>query len=311
MVQNRKIQDMKKSFWQNMIRYRVMIFMSLPAIVLVFIFNYIPMYGVIIAFKDYSISKGTWGSPWVGLEHFRDFFDNPFAVRTIKNSFVLGILAFVISFPAPIILALLINEVHHEKFKRITQTISYLPHFISTVIIIGILKRLSSIHGGLFNEIVQWFGMEPIIFFEEPGWFRPLYIGSGIWQGIGWGTIIYLAAIAGCSPTLYEAAIIDGANRLQRVLHITIPTILPTVSILLILSIGGVMGSDFEKIILMYSPSTYSTADVIATYTYRSGIVEARYSFSAAVGLFNTAVGFVLVYSANRISRKISGNSLW
>ena len=302
---------MKKSFWQNMIRYRVMIFMSLPAIVLVFIFNYIPMYGVIIAFKDYSISKGTWGSPWVGLEHFRDFFDNPFAVRTIKNSFVLGILAFVISFPAPIILALLINEVHHEKFKRITQTISYLPHFISTVIIIGILKRLSSIHGGLFNEIVQWFGMEPIIFFEEPGWFRPLYIGSGIWQGIGWGTIIYLAAIAGCSPTLYEAAIIDGANRLQRVLHITIPTILPTVSILLILSIGGVMGSDFEKIILMYSPSTYSTADVIATYTYRAGIVEARYSFSAAVGLFNTAVGFVLVYSANRISRKISGNSLW
>ena len=302
---------MKKSFWQNMIRYRVMIFMSLPAIVLVFIFNYIPMYGVIIAFKDYSISKGTWGSPWVGLEHFRDFFDNPFAVRTIKNSFVLGILAFVISFPAPIILALLINEVHHEKFKRITQTISYLPHFISTVIIIGILKRLSSIHGGLFNEIVEWFGMEPIIFFEEPGWFRPLYIGSGIWQGVGWGTIIYLAAIAGCSPTLYEAAIIDGANRLQRVLHITIPTILPTVSILLILSIGGVMGSDFEKIILMYSPSTYSTADVIATYTYRAGIVEARYSFSAAVGLFNTAVGFVLVYSANRISRKISGNSLW
>ena len=306
-----RLEIRKRSFLDNLIRYRVMIFMALPGVILVFIFSYIPMYGVIIAFKEYSISKGTWGSPWVGLEHFRDFFSNPFAVRTIKNSFVLGILAFVFSFPAPIILALLINEIPFAGFKRVTQTISYLPHFISTVIIIGILKRLTSIQGGLFNQIVESFGLEPIIFFEEPGWFRSLYIGSGIWQGVGWGTIIYLAAIAGCSPTLYEAAIIDGANRFQRALHITIPTILPTVSILLILSIGGVMGSDFEKIILMYSPSTFSTADVIATYTYRSGIVQAKYSFSAAVGLFNTAVGFVLVYSANRISRKISGNSLW
>ena len=306
-----RLEIQKRSFLDNLIRYRVMIFMALPGVILVFIFSYIPMYGVIIAFKEYSISKGTWGSPWVGLEHFRDFFSNPFAVRTIKNSFVLGILAFVFSFPAPIILALLINEIPFAGFKRVTQTISYLPHFISTVIIIGILKRLTSIQGGLFNQIVESFGLEPIIFFEEPGWFRSLYIGSGIWQGVGWGTIIYLAAIAGCSPTLYEAAIIDGANRFQRALYITIPTILPTVSILLILSIGGVMGSDFEKIILMYSPSTYSTADVIATYTYRSGIVQAKYSFSAAVGLFNTAVGFVLVYTANRISRKISGNSLW
>ena len=306
-----RLEIRKRSFLDNLIRYRVMIFMALPGVILVFIFSYIPMYGVIIAFKEYSISKGTWGSPWVGLEHFRDFFSNPFAVRTTKNSFVLGILAFVFSFPAPIILALLINEIPFAGFKRVTQTISYLPHFISTVIIIGILKRLTSIQGGLFNQIVESFGLEPIIFFEEPGWFRTLYIGSGIWQGVGWGTIIYLAAIAGCSPTLYEAAIIDGANRFQRALHITIPTILPTVSILLILSIGGVMGSDFEKIILMYSPSTFSTADVIATYTYRSGIVQAKYSFSAAVGLFNTAVGFVLVYSANRISRKISGNSLW
>ena len=306
-----RLEIRKRSFLDNLIRYRVMIFMALPGVILVFIFSYIPMYGVIIAFKEYSISKGTWGSPWVGLEHFRDFFSNPFAVRTIKNSFVLGILAFVFSFPAPIILALLINEIPFAGFKRVTQTISYLPHFISTVIIIGILKRLTSIQGGLFNQIVESFGLEPIIFFEEPGWFRTLYIGSGIWQGVGWGTIIYLAAIAGCSPTLYEAAIIDGANRFQRALYITIPTILPTVSILLILSIGGVMGSDFEKIILMYSPSTYSTADVIATYTYRSGIVQAKYSFSAAVGLFNTAVGFVLVYTANRISRKISGNSLW
>lgn len=299
-----------KSFWKRLLQQRVLILMLLPAMLITFIFHYIPLTGIVIAFKKYNVAKGIWGSDWVGLRWFEMFFKNPFSPRILKNTILLGVFSFLWTFPAPIVLALLFNEIKHSWFKRLAQTISYLPHFISTIIIVGMLKVFAS-ETGLFNEVVAWFGQMPIQFFAEPGWFRTLFIGSGLWQGIGWGTIIYLAALAGVPNDLYEAATIDGATRWKKVWYITIPAIMPTVMLLFILSIGGIMGTDAQKVLLMYSPLTYETADVLDTYIFREGIEGGQYSYTAAIGIFTSLISFFLLYLTNWISRKVSENSLW
>jgi putative aldouronate transport system permease protein len=296
------VKELKKQY--------LLILMVLPAFLVILVFSYFPMYGVQIAFRDYKVSLGFSRSPWVGLKHFKAFFSNPFAYRIIKNTLLLGLYGLLWGFPMPIILALLFNEINNAAFKRVVQTISYLPYFLSTVIIVGMLKNFAS-NTGMFNQIAAFLGHEPIHFFGESSWFRTLYIGSGIWQGLGWGTIIYLAALSGVNAELYDAAAIDGANRFQRIWHISLPAILPTISILLILSTGGILGANFEKVMLMYNANIYDVADVIGTYVYREGIGGSRVSYSSAVGLFTSVVAFVLLFISNTVSDKLSGNSLW
>ncbi|GIN55968.1 ABC transporter permease [Lederbergia ruris] len=304
----------KESFWRRLAkdlkRNKYIYIMVLPVVIYYLIFHYGPMYGVQIAFKDFSLTEGIWGSEWVGFKHFLDFFKGYYFWRLIRNTFLINIYELLLAFPAPILLALLLNELRRMWFKRVVQTISYLPHFISVVVVVGMLVDFTT-QNGLINQVLSIFGIEPISFLQKPEWFRTLYIGSGIWQSIGWGSIIYLAAMSNINSELYEAAKIDGANRFKQALHVTIPGIAPIIIILLILQIGSMMSVGFEKIILMYNPLTYDTADVISTYVYRKGILEANFSFSAAVGLFNAIINLTLLVLANRISAKVSETSLW
>lgn len=282
----------------------------LPGIIWYLIFAYGPMYGLIISFKDFSPFKGIVKSPWVGFMWFQQFFDSQFFWRLIKNTLLLNIFNLLFSFPIPIILAFLLNEARHEWYKRLAQTISYLPHFVSTVIIVGMLVNFVS-PTGIVNNIITALGGKSIHFMVKPEWFRPLYIMTGIWQSAGWGSIIYLAALSGIDPQLYEAAIMDGANKIKQVWHISLPGILPTIIIMLILALGSILSVGYEKIILMYNSATYETADVINTYVYRRGVVAGEYSFGTAVGLFQSVINFVFIVSANKLSRKVSSVSLW
>lgn len=284
-------------------------FMLIPVIAYYVIFLYGPMYGLQIAFKDYSIGTGMWRSPWVGFKHFLSFFDSYYFWRLLRNTILLSLYELIFAFPASIILALLLNEVHSNKFKRTVQTVTYMPHFISIVVISGMLVDFLS-RDGLINNIIAVFGFERTAFLGESGWFRSIFISSNIWQGVGWGSIIYLSAMASIDPSLYEAARVDGANRWKQTIHVTIPGIMSTIVILLILQIGSFMTVGTEKILLLYNPSTYETADVIGTFLYRKGILEADYSYSAAVGLFNSIINFILLVLANAVSRK-SENNLW
>ncbi|MCM2999028.1 putative aldouronate transport system permease protein [Paenibacillus favisporus] len=276
----------------------------------VLVFSYFPMYGITIAFKDYNASKGIMGSPWVGFKYFTTFFHDPMAFRVLKNTLLLGLYTLLWSFPAPIILALLFNELRNKHFKKFVQTVSYFPHFISVVIVAGMLKDFTA-RDGLFNQIITYFGGTPIMFLLEPGYFRTIFISSGIWQGVGFGTIIYLAALSGIDPTYYDVAEVDGASRWKKIVHITWPSIKPTTIILLIFALGGILGSDFQKIILLYSPETYSVADVIGSYVYRQGILGARYEYTTAIGLFMSVISFVILYISNWVSRKVSETSLF
>ncbi len=304
----------KPTLWQSIIRefkkHKWLYGMALPGILIVFIFNYVPMYGILIAFKDYKVTEGIMGSPWVGFQYFETFFSNPLAVRTIKNTFLLGLYNLLWSFPAPIILALLFNELKNQRFKKIIQTISYYPNFVSTVIIVGMLSTFCA-SDGLFNDIRGLFGLGPVNFMGEPQYFRTLFISSGIWQGVGYGTIIYLASLSSVDPTLYDVADIDGAGRFQKIWNITLPHLKPTIVILLIMAVGGTLNVDSNKILLMYSPATYETADVIGTYTYREGIQGAQFEYTTAVGLFQTVINFVFLVVTNWISRKLSDTSLF
>ncbi|MGN7360529.1 ABC transporter permease [Paenibacillus sp. SAF-054] len=299
-----------RRLWTICYRQRYLLLMTLPGFIVVFIFKYVPIYGILIAFKNYDVAAGIFNSPWVGLKHFYSFFHNPFSPRLIKNTFLLGFYSLIWSFPAPLVLALLLNEVRNKLFKRWVQTIVYFPHFLSVVIIVGFIKEFTALDG-LFNQIIAWFGFEPVPMLAKPEYFRTLFIGSGIWQSVGWGTIIYLAALSGVDEVQHEAAIIDGANRWQRLRHITWPAILPATTILLILSLGSVVGSDFQKIILMYNPNIYVTADVIDTYVYRQGILGAQYEYSTAVGLMLSVIAFLFVAGGNWLSKKVSDTSLW
>ncbi|RKN83791.1 ABC transporter permease [Paenibacillus ginsengarvi] len=294
-------------------KHKALYLLMLPGILYYIIFKYVPMYGIIIAFQNFSIGRGILGSKFVGLDHFIEFFFNtPDAWKLIRNTVMLNAYDLLFGFPAPIILALLFHELRFKWLKRIAQTISYLPHFLSTVVIAGIMITFLSPTSGIINFLlVKWFGIEPILFLGLPEWFRTIFVGSGIWQGVGWGTILYLAAIAGVDPTLYEAAKMDGANRFQQMRHITFIGMVPVMIILFVLNLGHFMEVGFQKILLLYNPMNYETSDVINTFVYRRGLLDADFSFATAVGLFQSAIGFVLVVTANRIVRKYSDTSLW
>ncbi|RAV16063.1 ABC transporter permease [Paenibacillus contaminans] len=284
--------------------------LALPVIAYYLVFHYGPMYGVQIAFKDFSPSLGIADSPWVGFRHFTEFFNGFYFWRVIRNTLLISLYSIAFGFPASIVLALLLNELRSRLFKRTVQSITYLPHFISLVVVVGMMVDFLSADG-LINQIIAAFGFETRSFLQEPKWFRFLYVSSGIWQEVGWGSIIYLAAIAGIDPTLYEAAKVDGAGRFKQILHITIPGIMPTIAILFILRMGSVMSVGDEKILLMYNPMTYETADVIGTYVYRKGILETSYSFSSAVGLFNAVINFAFLLLTNLISKRSGGTKLF
>lgn len=291
-------------------RNRYIYMMLIPVVLYYAIFQYGPIYGLQIAFKDYTPAQGFLGSPWVGFEHFIEFFNSYYFWRLLRNTILLSFYGLIFAFPAGIILALLLNEVRSRKFKRSVQTITYMPHFISLVVIVGILVDFTA-RDGLINNLLSYFGVEATAFMNDADWFRTLFIGSDIWQNVGWSSIIFFAAMSNINPELYEASTIDGAGRWKQMLHITLPGIAPTVIILLILEIGRFMTVGTEKIILMYNPMTYETADVIGTYVFRKGILESNFSFSAAVGLFNSVLAFTLLIIANAISRKVSDTKLW
>jgi putative aldouronate transport system permease protein len=289
--------------------YELYLFL-LPAIIYFIVFQYIPMYGVLIAFKDFTPSLGILGSPWVGLENFTRFFHSYQFWALIKNSLGLSIFQLIIGFPMPIIIALLLNQMIHEKYKRFVQTVIYAPHFISIVVLAGMVFVFFS-DKGLINSIVTLFGGKSITFMSEPSWFQPLYIGSGVWQETGWACIVYLAALAGVSPEIHEAATMDGANKWQRILHVDIPAIMPTAIILLILSVGNLMNLGFEKAYLLQTPLNQPAAEIIPTYVYKVGLQQADYSFGSAVGLFNSVINLILLFVVNKTAKKISGSGLW
>lgn len=304
-----EVGSMKK--FRRIIKNRYLYLMIAPVVIWYFLFCYMPMFGLIIAFKDYNVFTGVFESPYVGFYQFQRFFESIYFWRLIRNTFVISFLGLVLNFPAPIILALMFNELKDGKFKKVTQTISYLPHFISTVIIVGMYTTFLAPEHGLINNIIAYFGGERVYFLAEPRYFRMLYIIMDIWRSVGWGSIIYLAALSGVETELYEACIIDGGGYWRQLWHITLPGITPTIVIMLILRIGQLMSVGYESIILMYSPATYSTGDVISTYVYRVGLVDADYSFSTAVGMFNSIISLILLVAANTISRKVGETSLW
>jgi len=285
--------------------------MIIPVIAFFIIFAYLPLYGIQIAFKDFSAFKGIWDSPWVGFKHFERFFDSYYFWRLIRNSFLLGVYSLAIGFPIPIILALMLNEVKSNRFKKFVQTITYAPYFLSTVVIVGMLFIFLSPRTGLINHIIQAFGGDPIAFMTSAGWFKTLYVFSDVWQTAGWSSIIYLASLSGIDTQLHEAAKVDGATKLQRIWHINIPGIMPTIVILLILNLGSVLSIGFEKVLLMQNNLNMSGSDIISTYVYRSGILDAQYSFSTAVDLFNSIINFVLLVTVNYVARKVNDTSLW
>ncbi|ACZ23210.1 ABC-type polysaccharide transport system, permease component [Sanguibacter keddieii DSM 10542] len=285
---------------------------SLAVLPLVFflVFRYLPMLGNVIAFRRFRPGGSIFGDEWVGLRYIEMFLKDPTFWNVFGNTLVLGALSLLICFPLPIILALLLNEVRSRYFKRFVQTVSYLPHFLSIVIVAGMLMQILSLEGTV-NQILGLFGGDPIAFLQQPEWFRTIYVSSEVWQTVGWGTILYLAALTTVDSSLYEAARIDGANRWRQTWHVTLPGIRPTMVTLLILNIGAFMAVGFEKILLIYNPMTYPTADVISTYLYRVGLVSNNFSYAAAIGLFEALIGLTLILSANAISRRAVGASLW
>ena len=289
---------------------RAVYLMALPLIAYFIIFNYIPMTGIIMAFQKFQIKKGILGSQFVGLDNFARFFNSPYAWRLIRNTLLISFLGLLFSFPLPIVFALCLNEVRNAKFKKITQTVSYLPYFISIVVVVSILFDFCK-SGGILTRIAELFGWKGGALISSPEWFRTLYIGSNLWQHLGYNSIIFISALAAIDPQLYEAATIDGANRWQQTLHVTLPGIASTIVVLLILRLGSIMSVGYEKTILMYSPATYETADIIGSYVYRVGLLDADYSYSTAINLFNSLINLLVLYVANRFSRHISSTSLW
>ncbi|NMO96411.1 ABC transporter permease [Paenibacillus lemnae] len=297
--------------FQHMKRDRQLLILFIPCFLFYLIFRYGPLYGLLIAFKDYSVFTGIIESPWVGLKHFINFFSGPDFWKLFKNTLILGVSSMVFSFPFPIILAILLNEVRVRWFKKSVQTISYLPSFLSVVIISSMVIDFLSPNNGMINQLLAVFGFEGKYFLIDPNWFRPIYIASDIWTHTGYEAIIYMAAIAGISPSLYEAAKVDGAKRRHMIFNITIPSLMPTIIIMFVLKTGSLLRIGYEKVLLLYNPMTYDVADVFSTFVYRKGLLEANYSYAAAVGLFEALVAMVLLLSSNYMSRKLGGKGLW
>ena len=292
-------------------RNKAIYFMCIPIIVWYLIFCYWPMAGIVMAFQRFAPAKGIWHSPWIGFDNFTNFFTGPYFGRLLRNTAVLGILDLVVNFPAPILFALLLNEVKAAKFKKVVQTISYMPYFISMVVICGLIVDFTKSGGVISNVVASITGGDSQNLLGNPNYFRPIFILSGTWQGVGYGSIIYLAALSGVDQELYEAAVVDGAGRWKQTIHITIPSILPTVIIMLIMRMGSVLQVASDKVLLLYSPATYEKADVISTYVYRVGLQNYDYGYSTAVGLFNSVVGTALLLTTNAISKKYSETSLF
>ena len=304
--------ELKKSakvgYWRRNIWLYIML---IPPLLYLLIFNYIPMFGTIIAFKDFNLVKGIWGSDWIGLDNFKYLFKSKDFYLILRNSILISFYRLIWSFPAPVILALCLNEIRHKAFKKVSQTIMYLPHFISWVVLAGMITQFLSPTEGIINYVLGFFGIDPIPFLQKPECFRTIIVASDVWKTAGWNTIVYLAAIAGIDQGMYEAACIDGATRLQRVIHITLPSIMNTVVVMLILRMGSVLKNGFEQILLLYSPVTYEVADVFETYTYRVGIIGGRMGYSTAVGIFQSVVGLIMITVSNKLARKYSESSLY
>lgn len=304
----RRVGKLRRIYGQQKYLYLLL----LPGVVLLFLFDYVPMYGASIAFKDFNPIRGILGSDWVGLKHFEKFVGSTFFWRVLRNTLILNVYHILFAFPAPIVLALLLNEIQNVRFKRAIQTVTYLPHFISWVTVGGFIIALLSPSQGIISVISRLLYDRPARVFPliEPRYFRAILVTSSIWKEAGWGSIIYLAAIAGIDPQLYDAAVMDGANRFRQTLHVTLPSIVPTIAVLLVLRFGHMLSSNFEQVFVLYSPSVYSVGDVISTFVFREGLGKANFSYTTAVGLFQSVVGFVLIITANRFSRRLGG-SLW
>lgn len=298
------------NLFKNICTYPILYLMVLPALAYYILFHYMPMFGLVIAFQDYKVVHGFLGSEWVGLKHFHSFLGDAYFLRTLRNTLLISIYQLLWGFPVPILFALFLNEVRSKSFVRVTQTIVYIPHFISAVVMCSLIRTLCGANGPI-SGVMQLFGMPKTDLLGTARYFRTVYVTAEIWQEFGWGSIIYFAALTGIDPALYEAATLDGANRFQKAWHISLPGILPTIVILLILKIGNIMSIGWEKIILLYNPMTYETADVISTYSYRRGLQNLEYSYASAISFFNGVINLVLILGANAISRKLNDTSLW
>lgn len=300
-----------KRLGRNIVKHKAAYIMVLPVLIYYILFCYVPMYGTLMAFQDYDPAWGILGSPWVGFSNFVDFFTGEYFFRLVKNTLTISISSLVFGFPAPILLALLINEFRSKKFVKTVQTITYLPHFISLVVVCAMIKNFVSADGIIGGIYSAFHNGDKTSMLMKPELFVPIYVISDIWQGVGWGSIIYFAALTGIDSELYEACTIDGGGRLRQVFTVTLPGILPTIVIMLIMRIGGILNVGYEKIILLYSPVTYKTADVISSFVYRNGLQELNWSYGTAVGLFNSVINIIFLLLANSISKKVTETSLW
>ena len=291
-------------------RYRYVYLMAVPVLLFYIIFHYSPMYGLVIAFKDYNVFKGITGSPWAGLKYFIQVFGDDYFWKVVRNTVIISLLKLIFGFPAPILIAILLNEVYNMAFKRVVQTIIYLPRFISWVILAGIMINILSIHGGLINEIVKLFGGNPQTFLLKPRYFRSIVAISHIWKTAGWGSIIYMAALAGINIEMYEAAVIDGAGKMRQIWHVTLPGIRPTIIMLFILSLANIMNAGFDQIFVLYNSLTMEVGDIIDTYVFRQGLQSARYSYATVVGIFKSIIGLVLIYGSDRMFKAMGESGL-
>ena len=305
-----KVPSLKRRAAADFKRNKELYLLLIPIAVFYIMFKYLPMYGAVIAFQDYSPNLGIMESDWVGFQNFIDFFTDRSFWRVLKNTLIISISSLVFCFPAPIIFAIMMNELRNKLYTRVVQTVTYLPHFISLVVICGLIKTFT-MDTGFINTIIEFFGGERATLLNNPKAFVPIYIISEIWQSVGWGSIIYLAALTSVDQSLYEAAVIDGAGRWKQTIHVTIPCIMPTIVIMLILKIGNILNVGYEKIILLYNPLTYESADVISSFVYRKGLIDKDWSFSTAVGLFNSVINFGLLIAANKFSKRVTDSSLW
>lgn len=301
----------KKSFWQVLKKDASLYMFCLPSIVLTFIFSYIPMYGVQIAFRRYNVRDGIWGSTWVGLQYFKRFINSPYFELTIKNTLVLSLYGMIVSFPIPIILALMLNSFRHVRYRKVIQTITYAPNFISTVVMCGMIILFLSPSVGAINGVIKAAGGEAVNFMAKKELWRHIYVWTGVWQGAGWSSVIYFAALSGISPEYHEAAKCDGATKFQIIRYIDLPMILPTATILLIMNCGSILSVGFEKAYLLQNSLNSSVSEIISTYVYKVGLIQSDMSYSSAIGLFNTIVNLILLIIVNKISDKLSGNSLF
>lgn len=311
MQQTRKLPTKRNMLMKSLKQHKWLYAMLIVPLIFLFIWNYWPMYGVIISFKDYSPAFGIWGSPWVGLKHFKRFFDSYYFKEIIVNTLRVSVYSLLVTVPLPIILALMFNELRVKLFKSTVQTISYIPNFISVVVVIGMVQFFFSTNDGVINNLLDIIGIDPVDFLGSPKWFPHLYVWSSVWQGVGWGTLIYTAAMSGIPQDQYEAAYLDGATRLQCIINITIPAIMPTIVISAILATGSIMSVGFEKALLLQNSSNLATSEVLSTYTYKMGIINGEYSFSSAVGLFNNVINFLMLFIVNKFAQKTSETSLW